>query len=105
MGQEDASWLLWGMLERFDMDVVEFENLASFEQDLKNGANTWKDFSEGGCALVTDVCIAKHYCTKSELKKTHNGEKAPNERENWLGVQARALWQAALMIRINLVTE
>lgn len=57
----------------------------------------------GSFLFVKD--IAEHYCTKSELKKTHNGERKPNSRESWLDVQARAFWQAALLIKQNLVTE
>jgi hypothetical protein len=38
------------------------------------------------------------FCTPSELKKTHNGERKPNKNEEWLDVQARALNQAAKMI-------
>lgn len=105
--QEDASWLLKSLMEDYDVvnGVVAFENITSFEFSLKQGADSWKDFSEGGGALIYDKDIAEHYCTKSELKKTHNGEKAPNKRESWLDVQARAFWQAALLVKQNLVTE
>ena len=105
--QEDASGLLWELMDgRYDdivEDVMAFKNIEVFESALRNGAETWKDFSEGGCALIADEDIAKHYCTASELKKTHNGEKAPNSRESWLDVQARAFWQAALLVKRNLV--
>lgn len=105
--QEDASWLLKSLMEDYDVvnGVVAFENITSFEFSLKQGADSWKDFSEGGGALIYDKDIAEHYCTKSELKKTHNGEKAPNKRESWLDVQASAFWQAALLVKKNLVTE
>lgn len=101
--QEDASWLLWEFMDgRYD-DIVSFKNIEGFERALRNGVETWKDFSDGGCALIYDEDIAKHYCTASELKKTHNGEKAPNSKESWLDVQARAFWQAALLVKQNLV--
>lgn len=105
--QEDASWLLESLTESYDMvnGVVAFESITSFEYALKQGAYSWKAFSEGGSALIYDKDIAKHYCTKTELKITHNGEKAPNKRESWLDVQARALWQANMLIVTNLVTE
>lgn len=107
--QEDASWLLEelfdGHYDEIVNDVMSFEGMGDFEYLLRNGAETWKDFSEGGCALISDEDIAKHYCTASELKKTHNGEKAPNSKESWLDVQARAFWQAALLVKQNLVTE
>ena len=59
-----------------------------------NGAETWKEYSYGGCALVYDYDIAKRLCTPSELRKTDFGRKLPNGFENWLDVQARALKQA-----------
>lgn len=62
---------------------------------LLNGANDWSAYSWGGCSLIYDVEIAERLCTASELKKTRNGERRPNSREEWLDVQARALYQAA----------
>lgn len=62
---------------------------------LRNGANSWEQYSRGGCALVYDCDIADRLCTPSELKKTRNGERRPNSREEWIDVQARALRQAA----------
>lgn len=106
--QEDASWLLEEIMDRHDNvvnDTMTFKSMEGFENVLRMGADTWKDFSEGGGALIYNEDIAKHYCTASELKKTHNGERKPNSRESWLDVQARAFWQAALMIKQNLVTE
>ena len=76
-------------------------NGASFEQFEKialNGAEDWRAYSWGGCALIYDRDIAATLCTKSELKKTNNGEKQPNSREQWLDVQARALYQAARLV-------
>lgn len=67
--------------------------------DLLNGADDWKQYSYGGSALIYDGDIAERLCTASELKKTRNGERKPNAREEWLDVQARALYQAAELIR------
>ena len=63
-----------------------------------NGAETWKEYSYGGCALVYDYDIAKRLCTPSELKKTDLGRKQPNDSVTWLDVQARALKQAHSLI-------
>ena len=71
---------------------------ATLEVELLNGAMNWKQFSWGGCSLVYDVQIAKRLCNASELKKTKGGERRPNGQEEWLDVQARALFQAANMI-------
>lgn len=107
--QEDASWLLEEVMDRHNDDVVNdtmsFESMEALENALRMGADTWKDFSEGGGALIYDCDIAQHYCTPSELKKVCGGEKEPNSRESWLDVQARAFWQASLLVKRNLVTE
>ena len=63
-----------------------------------NGAETWKEYSYGGCALVYDYDIAKRLCTPSELKKTDFGRKQPNGSVTWLDVQAQALKQAHSLI-------
>ena len=68
--------------------------LATAEAAALNGARNWSEYSYGGLALVYDGDIAAALCTPSELKKTRNGERRPNSREEWLDVQARALYQA-----------
>ena len=77
----------------------EISSPALLEKELLNGAEHWKEYSEGGCSLVYDFEIAQRTCTPSELKRTKNGELNPNSRENWLDVQARALFQAANLIK------
>lgn len=62
---------------------------------LLNGAADWSQYSWGGCSLIYNSDIAERLCCPSELKKTRNGERRPNSREEWLDVQARALFQAA----------
>lgn len=85
--------------------LEEYENnygsdaCAPSETDLLNGAPNWKEYSWGGCSLIYDGDIAQRTCSPSELKKTRNGEKKPNAREEWLDVQARALFQASQRIK------
>lgn len=67
---------------------------ATAEAVALNGARDWDEYSWGGSALVYDGDIAAALCTPSELKKTRNGDRRPNSREEWLDVQARALRQA-----------
>lgn len=62
---------------------------------LLNGAANWSQYSWGGCSLIYDSDIAERLCCPSELKKTRNGERRPNSREEWLDTQTRALFQAA----------
>ena len=73
-------------------------SVTDLKKELLNGARTWKEFSEGGCALIYDQDIAERLCSPSEYRKTRNGERAPNSRETWLDCQARALGQAATLI-------
>ena len=68
------------------------------EKRLLNGAKDWKEYSEGGCALINDELICRRLCSPSEIKKTKNGERRPNKQETWLDTQARALYQAARLI-------
>lgn len=81
--------------EPLQLDGASFEQ---FENVALNGAENWQEFSHGGSALIYDGDIAKRLCTKTELKKTNDGEKQPNSRETWLDVQARALYQAAHLV-------
>lgn len=69
-------------------------NHAELKGACLNGAKDWNQYSWGGCSLIYDGEIAERLCTPSELKKTRNGERRPNAREEWLDVQARALHQA-----------
>ena len=61
---------------------------------LLNGADSWSQYSWGGCSLIYNSDIAERVCTPSELKKRNGGEWRPNSCEEWLDVQARALFQA-----------
>ena len=81
--------------EPLQLDGASFEQ---FESVALNGAENWQEFSRGGLALIYDGDIAKRLCTKTELKKTSDGEKQPNSHETWLDVQARALYQAARLV-------
>ena len=61
---------------------------------MLNGAQDCEQYSWGGSALIYNSDIAERLCCPSELKKTRNGERRPNSREEWLDTQARALSQA-----------
>ena len=68
------------------------------EKILLNGAKDWKEYSWNGCSLIYNHDIAKALCTPSEFKKTKEGMRRPNAHEDWLDVQARALYQAFRLI-------
>ena len=79
--------------------VLDPVRIATLENHLLNGAKDWKQYSWGGCALIYDPQIAERLCTPSELVRTDHGDKPPNANEEWLDVQARALYHAYIMIR------
>lgn len=81
--------------ERAEFERREAASRKELEEWLLNGASTWGEYSWGGSAQIYNGDIAKRLCNPSELKRTHNGERRPNSREEWLDVQARALAQAA----------
>lgn len=72
---------------RIDMNVV-----------LLNGAGTWRYYSWGGNSLIYDEKICKRLCSPSEQKKRKYGKWRPNQYEDWLDVQARALYQAFRLV-------
>lgn len=80
-----------------DPDALANEKLLF--RALLNGAANWQQYSEGGCALFCNQDIAERLCTPSELSRVKGGSRNPNSRESWLDVQARALYQAAEVIR------
>ena len=79
-------------------DAWEYESAKLMRKALLNGACDWQEYSEGGCALIYNSDIAHRLCNVSELKKTHEGLKDPNPRENWIDCQARALYQACELV-------
>lgn len=81
--------------ERAEYEGREAASRKEMEEWLLNGASTWGEYSWGGSALIYNGDVAKRLCNPSELKRTHNGERRPNSREEWLDTQARALAQAA----------
>ena len=79
-----------GYFDPEDMEAPKLLNKA-----LLNGAEDWSAYSWGGSSLIYNEDIASRLCCPSELKKTRKGERKPNSREEWLDVQARALFQAS----------
>jgi hypothetical protein len=85
-------------LEMVESAEGELATVTDLKKDLLIGARTWKEYSYGGCALIYNGDIAERLCAPSEYRKTREGQRAPNSRETWLDVQARALGQAATLI-------
>lgn len=80
-------------------DEKDFNNLDDLKKALLKGAENWKQYSYSDNSLCYNYQIAERLATPSELKKTNYGAKAPNANEDWLDVQARALFKAWLLIR------
>lgn len=97
------AWELFDNIEQYEnwLGLNDENNYKATALDavMLNGAKDWKEYSWGGCSLIYDKDIAKQLCTPTELKKTDNGRKQPNKSEQWLDVQARALFQAAHLIK------
>lgn len=94
--------LLEGLEEAIDGGYFQADDLTApklVEKAMLNGASSWEQYSWGGSSLCYDSDIAKRLCTPSELKRTRNGERRPNSREEWLDVQARALFQACNRVK------
>lgn len=91
--------LIEGLEER---KITDLTATAELERECLNGAEDWRQYSEGGCALCYDEDIAVRLCSPSEIKKYYHGNpcgKRPNEHESsWLETQARALFQAFRLI-------
>ena len=79
-------------------DPANIADRTALKAQLLNGAEDWSQYSYGGSALIYDGDIAERLCSPSEYKRSREGERRPNSREEWLDVQARALNQAANMI-------
>ena len=80
-------------------DYKSINDCKSLHEVLLDGEKNWHQFSCGGYALVYDEDIAETLCNPSELKKCKNGMLRPNKQEQWLDVQARALFQAEKLIK------
>ena len=92
-------------------DGIKCEYFNPFEVDITdylvakycyNGVRNATEYSYGGRALIYDEAIAIQLCTMGELRRCNFGRKQPNNRETWLDVQARALFQAAELL-VNIV--
>ena len=77
------------------LDALDENDLAPTEENMLNGARDWNQWAWVGCGLAYHVYIAERLCSPSELKCKQGGDLPPNGREEWLDVEARAVWQAA----------
>lgn len=92
--------------------ILEDDNLVYTVPGLKdrllNGAENWQQYAAGGGGFVYDYEIASTLCTPAQLKRytyKEGGLKDPNKYETWIDVEARALYQAWLLIRDTMTAE
>ena len=97
-GVKEYAYSLLGNIFSYS-DYKAINDCKSLHEVLLKGAKDWKQFSWGGYALICNADIAKTLCNPSELKKCKNGILRPNKKEQWLDVQARALFQAERLIK------
>ena len=80
-------------------DYKSINDCKSLHRELLHGKKNWHQFSSCGYALLYDEDIAENLCSPSKLKKCKNGILRPNKKEQWLDVQAQALFQAEKLIK------
>lgn len=85
------------LVENLDDDDIP-DCRRNLEKLLLSGAESWDDYSWGGCSLIYNQDIARRLCSPSELIRSRNGERKPNSREQRLDTQARALYHASNLI-------
>lgn len=89
-------------LEDYQINDSPIECLEQLLPVLLNGAKDWRDYSNGGCALVYDEDIAERLCTPAQLRDFQAG--VPRMlRRDWLELQARALYHAWFILRRHAV--
>ena len=72
----------------------ETTTIKEFNKLWNCGAETLRESVYGGCFDIWNYDIAKRLCTPSEFKRSNEGMRNPNRREDWLGVEYRAVYHA-----------
>lgn len=71
-----------------------------FLKQCLNGAESWQQYSNGGCSLISDYDIVERLATDYEKQKYKEGRiERPNARESWIDCQGRALKHAFSLLR------
>ena len=68
------------LLAEVDGTTLPCDDWAAAEKVLLNGASDWRAYSYGGCALVYNGDIARHYCTPSDLRRVTHADGTISER-------------------------
>lgn len=84
---------IWDEISKIRGDSI----LRLTEKDLLLGAEDWKQYSDS-CSLIYNEDICRRLYDKAVRKGTGNENFPPDDRENWLDLQAKALQEAAGLI-------
>lgn len=84
---------------KYNNEQITIQNLKTI---CLNGAENFSQYSWGGCSLCYNDDICETLCSPSEQKRTNYGNWRPNKNEDWLDVQARAIYQAFCKIKTML---
>lgn len=101
------SWALDLLEDVEDAGFTVFSSFKEFKETALNGAENWAQYCYGGCALIYDADIMKTFCTPSEIKRYTRKDgslKDPNKNEIWMDIQARAAFQASIMINMAFIS-
>lgn len=79
------------VLKEHDGEII---SAKDFYKLWNCGNDSLRDAVYSGSFDIWNYDIAKRLCTPSELKKSKEGMRNPNKRENWLDVETRAMYQA-----------
>ena len=79
------------VLQEHDGEII---SARDFFKLWNCGAETLRAAVYGGFFDIWNYDIAKRLCTPSKLKKSNEGMRSPNKRENWLDLETRAMYQA-----------
>lgn len=69
------------------------------EEDLLNGAKDWCQYSRDGHSFIYNKDICHRCCSWENWKRLQDGKLPPNDHEDWLDFQARALQAAQIVIK------
>ena len=83
-------------MDHGDVTLEEVRDTRNLEHILLNGAENWYHYSWGGSSLCYNRQIIERLCPPSIVAKY---PARANKREQWLDVQARALYQAYWRVR------
>ena len=105
-------YAVWHILDGIRINGFEGEKQIWTTQKIRelilNGAKdyenpnseyrAWYRYSEGGCALIYNIDIAKQLCSPSAFKKAEKAIENETSETSWIKIQAHALFHAAQLI-------